>query len=48
MTADSRVAGDEALAQLMADALPLAPTYNLRGGTNEVLRNMIAKNLQGK
>ncbi|MFZ5722113.1 MAG: acyl-CoA dehydrogenase family protein [Pseudomonadota bacterium] len=48
MTADSRVAGDEALAQLMADALPLSPTYNLRGGTNEVLRNMIAKNLQGK
>lgn len=48
MTADPRVAGDEALAQLMADALPLAPTYNLRGGTNEVLRNMIAKNLQGK
>lgn len=48
MTADPRVADDEALAQLMADALPLAPTYNLRGGTNEVLRNMIAKNLQGK
>jgi alkylation response protein AidB-like acyl-CoA dehydrogenase len=48
MTADPRVAGDETLAQLMADALPLAPTYNLRGGTNEVLRNMIAKNLQGK
>jgi alkylation response protein AidB-like acyl-CoA dehydrogenase len=48
MTADPRVAGDDALEQLMADALPLAPTYNLRGGTNEVLRNMIAKNLQGK
>lgn len=48
MTADARVADDEALAQLMADALPLSPTYNLRGGTNEVLRNMIAKNLQGK
>jgi len=48
MVADARVAGDEALAQLMADALPLSPTYNLRGGTNEVLRNMIAKNLQGK
>ncbi len=48
MVADERVAGDEALADMMAAALPLAPTYNLRGGTNEVLRNMIAKNLQGK
>lgn len=48
MVADDRLAGDEALAQLLADALPLAPTYNLRGGTNEVLRNMIAKKLQGK
>ncbi len=48
MVADERVAGDEVLADMMAAALPLAPTYNLRGGTNEVLRNMIAKNLQGK
>jgi alkylation response protein AidB-like acyl-CoA dehydrogenase len=48
MVADERVAGDELLAALMADALPLAPTYNLRGGTNEVLRNMIAKHLQGR
>lgn len=46
MVADDRLAGDETLAQLLADALPLAPTYNLRGGTNEVLRNMIAKKLQ--
>ena len=48
MVADERVACDEPLAQLLSDALPLAPTYNLRGGTNEVLRNMIAKKLQGK
>jgi len=48
MVADVRLAGDEVLAELLADALPLAPTYNLRGGTNEVLRNMIAKRLQGK
>lgn len=48
MVADERLAGDAVLAALLADALPLAPTYNLRGGTNEVLRNMIAKNLQGK
>lgn len=48
MDADQRLAGDQALAELLADALPLAPTYNLRGGTNEVLRNMIAKKLQAR
>ncbi|MDP1691921.1 MAG: acyl-CoA dehydrogenase family protein [Burkholderiaceae bacterium] len=48
MVADVRLTGDDALPALMAAALPLAPTYTLRGGTNEVLRNMIAKNLQGR
>lgn len=46
--ADERIAGDAALCDLLQATLLLAPTYNLRGGTNEVLRNMIAKNLQGK
>jgi len=48
MDADERVAGDAVLAELLAAAWPLAPTYNLRGGTNEVLRNMIAKQLQAR
>ena len=48
MDADERVAGDSVLAGLLASAWPLAPTYNLRGGTNEVLRNMIAKQLQAR
>ena len=48
MDADERVAGDAVLAGLLASAWPLAPTYNLRGGTNEVLRNMIAKQLQAR
>ncbi len=46
--ADPRLAGDTALRDLLQATLLLAPTYNLRGGTNEVLRGMIAKNLQGK
>jgi alkylation response protein AidB-like acyl-CoA dehydrogenase len=46
--ADERLAGDSAIHALLAATLPLAPTYTLRGGTNEVLRNMIAKNLQGR
>jgi acyl-CoA dehydrogenase len=46
--ADERIAGDAALQDLLRATLLLAPTYNLRGGTNEVLRNMIAKSLQGK
>jgi acyl-CoA dehydrogenase len=45
---DERLAGAAGLTQLLASTLPLAPTYNLRGGTNEVLRNMIAKSLQGR
>lgn len=45
---DDRVAGDAVLEGLLAAAWPLAPTYNLRGGTNEVLRNMIAKQLQAR
>ncbi len=48
MDADERVGGDATLAGLLASAWPLAPTYNLRGGTNEVLRNMIAKQLQAR
>jgi alkylation response protein AidB-like acyl-CoA dehydrogenase len=48
MDADERVAGDAVLAGLLASAWPLAPTYNLRGGTNEILRNMIAKQLQAR
>ena len=48
LVADDRLAGDTALAALLAATLPLAPTYNLRGGTNEILRNMIAKHLQGR
>lgn len=48
MSADERLAGDATLARLLAGAWPLAPTYNLRGGTNEVLRNMIAKHLQAR
>jgi len=48
MSADDRLAGDATLAALLAGAWPLAPTYNLRGGTNEVLRNMIAKHLQAQ
>jgi len=48
MSADERLAGDATLATLLAGAWPLAPTYNLRGGTNEVLRNMIAKHLQAR
>ncbi|HET9820634.1 MAG TPA: acyl-CoA dehydrogenase family protein [Burkholderiaceae bacterium] len=48
MDADARVAGDAALAHLLVAAWPLAPTYNLRGGTNEILRNMIAKRLQAR
>jgi len=47
LAADERLAGDAALAQALAAAIPLAPTYTLRGGTNEVLRNVIAKSLQG-
>ncbi len=46
--ADPRLAGDTALFDQLQATLLLAPTYNLRGGTNEVLRGMIAKNLQGK
>ncbi len=45
---DERIAGDAALQDLLHATLLLAPTYNLRGGTNEVLRNMIAKSLQGR
>mgnify|MGYP005813155769 CR=1 FL=1 len=48
MVADPRVGADAMLATLLEGALPLAPTYNLRGGTNEVLRNMIAKHLQSR
>lgn len=48
LVADERLAGDATLAGLLASAFPLAPTYNLRGGTNEVLRNMIAKHLQAR
>lgn len=48
MELDERVANDPALTGLLAAAWPLAPTYNLRGGTNEVLRNMIAKQLQAR
>ncbi|MBI5720871.1 MAG: acyl-CoA dehydrogenase family protein [Rubrivivax sp.] len=48
MVADARIAGDATLEALLAGAFPLAPTYTLRGGTNEVLRNMIAKHLQSR
>ncbi|HRH89224.1 MAG TPA: acyl-CoA dehydrogenase family protein [Rubrivivax sp.] len=48
LVADERLAGDATLAALLAGAFPLAPTYNLRGGTNEVLRNMVAKHLQAR
>ncbi|WP_418319837.1 acyl-CoA dehydrogenase family protein [Piscinibacter sakaiensis] len=48
LVADERLADDTEIGALLAATLPLAPTYTLRGGTNEVLRNMIAKNLQGK
>lgn len=48
LAADERLAGHAALAQALAAAVPLAPTYTLRGGTNEVLRNVIAKSLQGQ
>ena len=48
LVADERLAGDAMLAALLAGAFPLAPTYNLRGGTNEVLRNMVAKHLQAR
>jgi acyl-CoA dehydrogenase len=47
-SADPRLAGDVLLHELLQSTYLLAPTYNLRGGTNEVLRNMIAKNLQGR
>ena len=47
-SADQRLAGDAALHDLLQSTYLLAPTYNLRGGTNEVLRNLIAKNLQGR
>lgn len=43
--ADERLAGDAALAQALAAAVSLAPTYTLRGGTSEILRNVIAKSL---
>jgi acyl-CoA dehydrogenase len=46
MVSDVRLAGDKLLSSLSSAAVPLAPTYTLRGGTNEVLRNMISKNLQ--
>jgi hypothetical protein len=45
---DDRLGGDPAILGLLAATVPLAPTYTLRGGTNEVLRNMIAKNLQAR
>lgn len=48
IVADARLAGDSGLQDLLQESLLLAPTYNLRGGTNEVLRNMIAKHLQGR
>lgn len=48
LVADDRLAGDARLAQALAAAIPLAPTYTLRGGTNEVLRNVIAKSLQSQ
>lgn len=48
LVADERLANDAEIRALLAATLPLSPTYTLRGGTNEVLRNMIAKNLQGK
>jgi len=46
LASDERLAGNEPLARALAAAVPLAPTYTLRGGTNEVLRNIIAKSLQ--
>ena len=46
MVSDERLAGDDEMADLLKAAVPLAPTYTLRGGTTEVLRNMIAKDLQ--
>lgn len=48
LVADDRLADDTEIHALLAVTAALAPTYTLRGGTNEVLRNMIAKNLQGR
>jgi alkylation response protein AidB-like acyl-CoA dehydrogenase len=36
---------DAALAQALAVITPLAPSYSLRGGTREILRGIIAKDL---
>lgn len=36
---------DDDFAQLLARATLAAPTFTLRGGTNEILRNLVARNL---
>lgn len=43
---DERLCADRQLARALEAALPLSPAYTLRGGTNEILRNLIAKDLQ--
>lgn len=38
-------ASEDALARLLGEAVLLAPTFSLRGGTREVLRNIISRGL---